>query len=73
MSDTVHHQGDPPGVTWDITVDGHRYLVIEEGDYSDCGYPGSRLYAYMKLGCRCDTCRNHRAEWTRTRREARRA
>ena len=68
MSDTVNHQADPPGVTWDITIDGHRYLVIEDGPASDCGYPGSRDYSYGTLGCRCDTCRTARAEAVRRRR-----
>lgn len=75
MSDTIHHQADPPGVTWDLTVDGRRYLVIEEdpdSPRSDCGYPGSRDYSYGTLGCRCDTCRIARTEAVRRRRQAQR-
>lgn len=72
MSDTIHHQADPPGVTWDLTIDGQRIIVIEEAaGTTDCGYTGSRLYAYEKFGCRCDQCRAHRAEWVRARRTRR--
>lgn len=73
MSDTIHHQADPPGVTWDVTIDGHRYLVIEDGPASDCGYPGSRDYSYGTLGCRCDACRVERTAAVRRRRANRTA
>lgn len=55
---SVRHQADPPGVTWDVEIDGHRYIVIEDavGTADDCGHPGSRVAAYSN-GCRCGTCR----------------
>lgn len=62
MSDTIHHQADPPGITWDLTIDGHRYLVIEDAPVTDCGYTGSREFNYVRKGCRCDTCTVARSE-----------
>lgn len=73
MSDTIRHQADPPGVTWDLTIDSRRYIVIEDGTGSDCGYPGSRDYSYGTLACRCDTCRVERSAAVRRRRTARRS
>lgn len=71
MSDTIHHQADPPGVTLDITVNGHRYVFIEEGPATDCGYTGSRESRYTRQGCRCDTCRIARTAVVRQRRARR--
>lgn len=72
MSDVVHYQADSPGVTWDFTLDGRRYIVIEEGPAADCGYTGSREYRYTMAGCRCDACRHGRTTAVRRRRLARR-
>lgn len=71
MTTTVHHHAEAPGVTWDLTIDGHRYLVIEDGPGTDCGYTGSREYRYMLHGCRCDACRIGRTAAVRRRRLAR--
>lgn len=72
MSEVVHYRADPPGVTWDLTVDGQRYVVVEEGPGTDCGYVGSREFRYLRHGCRCDTCRVGRSAAVRRRRMARR-
>lgn len=72
MSNVIHHQADPPGVTWDITIDGHRYLIVEDGPATDCGYTGSREVHYTRHGCRCDTCRISRTATVLRRRQARR-
>jgi hypothetical protein len=71
MTKSIHHQADPPGVTLDVTLDGHRYIFIEEGPATDCGYTGSREFRYNRRGCRCDTCRIARSAAVR-RRAARR-
>jgi hypothetical protein len=74
MSDVVNNQSEPPGVTWDLTIASHRYLVIEEGPATDCGTTRSRTTEYSRHGCRCDTCRiawtDSRREWRRRRKEA---
>lgn len=68
---TIHHQADPPGITWDLTIAGRRYLVVEDGPATDCGWPGSRLSNYGNRGCRCDTCRETRRLYVQARRAAR--
>jgi hypothetical protein len=73
VSDTIHHQADPPGVTWDLTIDGQRYLVIEDAALTDCGHQGSREANYSRRGCRCDTCRAARTDAVRRRRQTRKA
>lgn len=50
------------------TPDGHRYFIISDREFSDCGRASE--YQYCNHVCRCDACRDiHKAAESRRRKQ----